>query len=738
MAYDKTLVSAGFALALLTASSTWAAWSAGDRDYAVADAATLAVIDARSGAVKIAVPRQVPVPMATPRAETAPLDSRIADEELLLSRSGKRIIHGQKDGLIRVWDAVTGRLEWQRENSFPVGLLGKDEDRLALLTSQERRNTEFSVRDLRTNQPIFRQSFHLPAKYSPLRVDSSRFAVFTFAQRDLWIWDDANQQLRQLALPARYLIVPPLRLNRDETLLAVSGSNESRRKSGGEILVFDTRTWKLVRTYGNDDQAQPQALGWSNDGRVLLAVHGDREFVQFDVASGRKLHQWHHVAPPHLEGQARPLGGVRLRIDSPEVLAGANALTPDGRRLLFWDRHRQHIAVWDVGVSLAEERPPLCENNLCGREMADPVRLEIAPSGRALMVNRDGKLWRVDIASGTVQPLSVDPARLLAAAQKAIVAELTVDDCPYRPRECAAFVKKLTHKPAPCQGGQPESSGCRERKAALPWLQAACLAGDPNVCNALVGSALNLSEPTLARLAAAVRCHLMDPQGSGGDICRNVQATGPFPGELATLEQRCKADAGQCWIAAAVLGRIPGERQHALAHATRGCERGSRHACLAGGDIAQRAEDGARARAFFEEACASEEDARCVAGAQRASRLATAESLPESAGAAEAPPLCEQLAGGTLAGVQRFEHGEFVGIRVTALSPAEGWPFRVGDLLRDTIQCAAAGGSCADGRYVAELGRLCQINADSLLHDVVVEVVPEGRKSRRLLLRKAP
>ena len=278
----KKTFAAGLTIALLASGPACAAWFAGDRDYAVADASALALIDVPSAVVRSALPRQWPLRQLEPQNQ--PPGS--VDQEFLLAGNGRRIVHRDQDGQVRVWDMPTSQLSWQLAQSYPVALLGKDEDRLALLTSRGQRDTEFSVRDLRTNQPVFQQSFHLPARYRPLPAASTRFAAFTFAQRELWVWDDEQGKLRQLSLPPRYFIMPPLVFNRDQTLLAVSGTTRTRQQSGGEILVFNTRTWKLVQTYANDDQVPPQALGWSGDGRILLAVHRDQEFVQFDVCGG--------------------------------------------------------------------------------------------------------------------------------------------------------------------------------------------------------------------------------------------------------------------------------------------------------------------------------------------------------------------------------------------------------------------------------------------------------------------
>jgi len=259
------------------------------------------------------------------------------------SPDGRLLATASSDVTLKVWDVASGR-ELQtligHSKSVSSAAFSPDGSLLASTTWDETRLWGVSAQGATTPAPT-RAAGPAP---TPIPLANSAISPENAAQ------------LKQAAL-----------LNESGYQAEFSPDGKILAVAGRELILFDTETWKQLRTLGNSNV---DGVAFSPDGQTLAAVMG--EIKLFDVATG---------------GEQLTLPGVHLNTSA--ASGYFLAFSPDGQTLAvivdevvkFFDTTSGE----EVGLILAE----------------GPFAIDLSPDGQTLAAAGWGcglKLW--DVASG--------------------------------------------------------------------------------------------------------------------------------------------------------------------------------------------------------------------------------------------------------------------------------------------------------------------------------------------------
>ncbi len=226
-----------------------------------------------------------------------------------------------------------------------------------------------------------------------------------------------------------------------------------------------------------DDNTEFMSPAWSADGaavfvsRILPAV-GAAEIWRYDVDGGRRITEdpadstlpanqrtsavgaapspdgrylYYASRAGHYPREPRPWQIVRRDLASGAVEpaistsdgASRPAISPDGQLLAYASRRsgESNLRVRDLSTGADRELvyPIQLDQQDAWATMDVAPRFSFTPDGRAIVFTRDAKLYRVDVASARVAPISFD-APVELGLGSSLRREIPIDDGPVRAR----------------------------------------------------------------------------------------------------------------------------------------------------------------------------------------------------------------------------------------------------------------------------------------------------------------
>jgi WD40 repeat protein len=317
--------------------------------------------------------------------------------ELAISPDGELLASGSPDGKVRVWAVSTGRTVFELNGASRIAfspngrwLAGGSADGTA------------KVWEVATGREV--SSWQGEARTNPPGTAAMIKAVGFSAdsQRALSLSETAKYE----TVVRRWDLVSgrqdePLQIA-TSVVSAVSFSTSSNRMAtaggAGAVAVWDARTGKLVRTFGQQGE-QTRALSLSRDGRLLAAAYGKKNtFYSF----GNSGDATHYVKLWDVES------GKELRLATQGRVINALAFTPDGKQLITGSMTGA-LNFWDI---------------VTGREMrtlageSRPVEgVAFSPDGRLLVssTTQTVNVWEVGSGSSLQTPALPDGAQVIGA-----------------------------------------------------------------------------------------------------------------------------------------------------------------------------------------------------------------------------------------------------------------------------------------------------------------------------------
>jgi WD40 repeat protein len=248
------------------------------------------------------------------------------------------------------------------------------------------------------------------------------------------MWDTATgQQLRELIVTERKLLVERLALTPDGKLVAVSGPEHP-------IYVLDTATGKQVHQFeGSQPKGASPEFAFAGDGKSLVAWHNTTRL--WDVSTGKEIRRWKGPGDfPHFafsaDGKVLATAAAdlvvleeattgkelkRLRV-SPNGVA-ALAFSADGRTLATSEA--DFVRLWDVATGRERARYEFPAASLAFSLDGDTLTTTMLEQCRVWDLLR-GKELRQFRAGGAVSRPEVlhPPAILAVSADGSVVASV--------------------------------------------------------------------------------------------------------------------------------------------------------------------------------------------------------------------------------------------------------------------------------------------------------------------------
>lgn len=301
------------------------------------------------------------------RLERAPIEA--------WSHDGSRAIGRRADGTVRVWDAMTGAEVWTLPAEEITSVALSADGRRALLGRQDC----VELWDVDARHCLRRHDDRLLALLDrrAFTLDDQRVLAGT-AQGIVKLWDLASGEQ----------IWSHLVVEHEPRCFAFSGDGVLALSSGsfGVVKVWDLATGAELRTFQAGPPSAALKIGFSPDGREILAACADTRFRRFNVDDGAELEV--------VDGQ----GWNR-----------AVAFTPDGSRL-FLPRDDRRVASFDArggGPMNLREDAVFSEATPPGQELDDPpgASTHALADGRVLHWENageeaDSQVWLEDPPSG--------------------------------------------------------------------------------------------------------------------------------------------------------------------------------------------------------------------------------------------------------------------------------------------------------------------------------------------------
>jgi WD40 repeat protein len=258
-------------------------------------------------------------------------------QALAVSRDGRLLAAGCDDGLVRVWDATSA--------AERPPLVGHTRPVLALafrkggLLASAGEDGEVRLWDVATNRQVALLAGDKGAVRTLAFTRDGKMLAAGGDDRKVLVWDLSEWQPGAAAAAAKELPqqkgeVTAVDFTPDGRFLATAAAGQPGR---GEILLWDTATWKLSTTL-LDTASSVRALAFAPDGKTLAAGGDDWAIKLWDLESGKVRLQLIKRAGDRVE---------RAHMDTILSLA----FSDDGKQLLSagadlvikrWDMEKQH------------------------------------------------------------------------------------------------------------------------------------------------------------------------------------------------------------------------------------------------------------------------------------------------------------------------------------------------------------------------------------------------------------
>lgn len=296
------------------------------------------------------------------RLGTTRLRHEAALRALCYSPDGKMLASGGYSGVVRLWDAATGRevRKLPAESSGTHSLAFTPDGKcLATLTA----NGRLSVWDVATGRELLdlpaEKMLGFPDRALAISPDGAWLAAGS-PEKAISIWEIATgKETRRLA--GHESAVRGLAFSPDGKVLASAGTTGT----DGNIRLWDVATGKELPKL---DAAAPFAF--TPDGKGLVARTGSFALQLWDLASGKAVHEI-------VNQRGYPIYTV--------------ALSTDGRRLAWVDVKTNAICLWDT-VARKEIRR-------LGGGVTGVIALAFAPDGKTLASGGHDRLvhlWNIE------------------------------------------------------------------------------------------------------------------------------------------------------------------------------------------------------------------------------------------------------------------------------------------------------------------------------------------------------
>ena len=222
-------------------------------------------------------------------ARKAVTDAERPISQVALSADGRTVATSGKDGVVRMWNAETGKAgeDLGPLDAAPEALLAAGADRLLAVVGTRARlygravpwTLERTIGDGGVGSPILDRVLAL--SYSPdgrMLVSAGGIPART---GEIKIWD-----------PASGALLRELKDAHSDTVFAIAFTRDGRRlASGGAdklIKVWDPSTGAFIRLFEGHTQ-HVLGLAWKWSGRLLFSVGADKVAKIWDLVSGEQL-----------------------------------------------------------------------------------------------------------------------------------------------------------------------------------------------------------------------------------------------------------------------------------------------------------------------------------------------------------------------------------------------------------------------------------------------------------------
>jgi WD40 repeat protein len=354
--------------------------------------------------------------------ETASFSGQAGFEpSMAFSPDGKRLLCGQINGTIDVWDTVTKT----SEHSFRAGSQAKHYSPCAFSRDGERvaysgKAGEMTVFRVETGMPITRFTKHRGVisgvDFSP---DGRRIASSDDSpNKEIKVWDaETGEVVQTLTGSDRPVIC--VKYSTDGKHIA--SADAFAEGSVASVSLWEAETGRKIRAFSGGQSKRIFPIAFSPDGALLVGACDDMTTRVWDVATGAVVRTFKKVHPAVVRDVAFSPDGSRVYTVSQDCTVtvwdatkgqeslpltdgsgpvACLALSPDGERVAgMWQGPESRTELWDArtGHSLRSFQPPPTGGN----------RLAFSPDGE--------KIARGGSGGGPITLLDAETGRELQA-----------------------------------------------------------------------------------------------------------------------------------------------------------------------------------------------------------------------------------------------------------------------------------------------------------------------------------
>jgi WD40 repeat protein len=312
--------------------------------------------------------------------------------DVAFSADGASLITGGEDGVVRLWEAASGRMVQALEgHTDDIGVLDLTADGRRLATGSD--DGTVRVWDLASGQARHTLDLGAPVQSVDFSPDGQRLAVAGGLEPLVKIYDAANGVLVATLTHPEWLTAQPSALSPVAAVYSPDGSRlaialDTQTETAGQVELWDEGTGERVLVLPERFSLYRNGLAFSPDGaRLATARSASASAAVWEVATGERLFRLSQ-------------GGNRIRFsaDGQRLLLAAGGAkagvweAATGRELLILPGHTSLVVA--VAESPECAGPPAQPFEWCGRWLAT--------------VSADGTLRRWDVSPmGAGAPLTV-------------------------------------------------------------------------------------------------------------------------------------------------------------------------------------------------------------------------------------------------------------------------------------------------------------------------------------------